>query len=30
MNIAPDTQLQQDDMIMVLGKLSEVQKCFHI
>ena len=30
MNIAPDTQLQQDDMIMVLGKLAEVQKCFHI
>ena len=30
MNIAPDTQLQQDDMIMVLGKLADVQKCFHI
>lgn len=30
MNIAPDTKLQQDDMIMVLGKLADVQKCFHI
>lgn len=30
MNIAPDTHLQQDDMIMVLGKLADVQKCFHI
>ena len=30
MNIAPDTQLQQDDTIMVLGKLTDVQKCFHI
>lgn len=30
MNIAPDTQLQQDDTIMVLGKLVDVQKCFHI
>ena len=30
MNIAPDTQLQQDDTIMVLGKLCDVQKCFHI
>ena len=30
MNIAPDTQLQEDDTIMVLGKLVDVQKCFHI
>ena len=30
MHIAPATQLQQDDMIMVLGKLADVQKCFHI
>ena len=30
MNIAPDTQLRQDDTIMVLGKLTDVQKCFHI
>ena len=30
MNIAPDTQLQQDDTIMALGKLADVQKCFHI
>ena len=30
MNIAPDTQLQQDDTIMALGKLTDVQKCFHI
>lgn len=30
MNIAPDTQLMKDDAIMVLGKLADVQKCFHI
>ena len=30
MNIAPDTQLQQEDTIMVLGKFADVQKCFHI
>lgn len=30
MNIAPDTQLMKDDTIMVLGKLVDVQKCFHI
>lgn len=30
MNIAPDMKLQPDDMIMVLGKLVDVQKCFHI
>lgn len=30
MNIAPDTQLQENDTIMVLGKLVDVQKCFHI
>ena len=30
MNIAPDTQLRPDDMIMVLGKFADVQKCFHI
>lgn len=30
MNIAPDTQLSENDTIMVLGKLVDVQKCFHI
>lgn len=30
MNIAPDTKLQENDTIMVLGKLVDVQKCFHI
>ena len=30
MNIAPDTQLMRDDTIMVLGKLVDVQKYFHI
>ncbi|MGN0338057.1 MAG: potassium channel family protein [Lachnospiraceae bacterium] len=30
MNIAPDTQLRENDTIMVLGKLVDVQKCFHI
>lgn len=30
MNIAPDTQLQENDTIMALGKLADVQKCFHI
>ena len=30
MNIAPDTQLQPEDTIMVLGKFADVQKCFHI
>lgn len=30
MNIPPDTQLQERDTIMVLGKLVDVQKCFHI
>ena len=30
MNIAPDTQLRPDDMIMVLGKFADVQKCLHI
>ena len=30
MNIAPDTQLQENNTIMVLGKLVDVQKCFHI
>lgn len=30
MNIAPDTRLQSDDTIMVLGKFADVQKCFHI
>lgn len=30
MNIAPDTQLEQNETIMVLGKLVDVQKCFHI
>lgn len=30
MNIPPDTQLQESDTIMVLGKLVDVQKCFHI
>ena len=30
MNIAPDTQLQENDTIMALGKLVDVQKCFHI
>ena len=30
MNIAPDTHLMQGDTIMVLGKLADVQKCFHI
>lgn len=30
MNIAPDTKLRPDDMIMALGKLADVQKCFHI
>ena len=30
MNIPPDTQLQEHDTIMALGKLVDVQKCFHI
>ena len=30
MNVAPDTHLTPDDTIMVLGKLVDVQKCFHI
>ena len=30
MNIAPDTRLQPEDTIMVLGKFADVQKCFHI
>ena len=30
MNIAPDTQLSENDTIMVLGKLVDVQKCFYI
>lgn len=30
MNIAPDTRLEPNETIMVLGKLVDVQKCFHI
>lgn len=30
MNIPPDTRLQERETIMVLGKLVDVQKCFHI